>query len=101
MKSLTRQDLGQRFLDEAKKQFDLECGRGSLPTALALGFLWNVYAYLGTDRAGSMFRYMSFEFLRRLDLETRFKTLREDIAHEAKERRVISQALWGIYILEL
>lgn len=48
----------ERFTDEAKKLFELECGRASLPTVSGLYILFFVSAMMGKDRAGLMYRYM-------------------------------------------
>lgn len=45
-------------MDEAKKLFELECGRASLPTVFGLYMLFFVSALMGKDRAGLMYRYM-------------------------------------------
>jgi hypothetical protein len=45
-------------MDEAKKLFELECGRASLPTVFGLYMLFFVSAMMGKDRAGLMYRYM-------------------------------------------
>lgn len=45
-------------MDEAKKLFELECGRASLCTIFGLYMLFFVSAMMGKDRAGLMYRYM-------------------------------------------
>lgn len=50
--------MAQRFMDEAKKLLELECGRASLPTVFGLYMLFFVSALMGKDRAGLMYRYM-------------------------------------------
>lgn len=50
--------MSERFMDEAKKLFELECGRASLPTIFGLYMLFFVSAMMGKDRAGLMYRYM-------------------------------------------
>lgn len=45
-------------MEEAKKLFELECGRASLPTVFGLYMLFFVSAMMGKDRAGLMYRYM-------------------------------------------
>lgn len=50
--------MPERFMDEAKKLFELECGRASLPTVFGLYMLFFVSAMMGKDRAGLMYRYM-------------------------------------------
>lgn len=49
----------------------------------------------GQDRAGLMFRYAAADMVKRLNLERRFAKLKDDIVQEAREKRVISRALWG------
>lgn len=50
--------MAERFTDEAKKLFELECGRASLPSVFGLYILFFVSAMMGKDRAGLMYRYM-------------------------------------------
>lgn len=58
MGTILRCNMVERFMDEAKKLFELECGRASLPTISGLYILFFVSAMLGKDRAGLMYRYM-------------------------------------------
>lgn len=44
-------------MDEAKKLFELECCRTSLPTVFGLYALFFASAIMGKDRAGLMYRY--------------------------------------------
>ena len=90
----------ERFVQESKKLLDIECGRATLCTALALSLMFSTITFQGRDRAGNMFRYMMVEMLKRLDLEKRFSRLRDDNPKEAREKRVISKALWGLFIFE-
>lgn len=53
-----RCNIPERFLDEAKKLFELECGRASLCTVFGLYMLFFTSALMGKDRAGLMYRYM-------------------------------------------
>lgn len=88
------------FVQESKKLLDIEVGRATLPTVLALYLMYATLTFQGKDRAGNMFRYMTVDLLRRLNLERRFSKLRETAANEAQERRVISKALWGLFVFE-
>ena len=97
---LTEQNISERFLEESKKLFDLENGRASLTTALALYLMFSATAFLGKDRAGGIYRTMTFETLRRLKLDQKFPKLNPENPTEERERRVISKALWGIWAAE-
>lgn len=46
------EDLGVKFLNEAKKLWSLENSQASLPTVQALAILFTVSAYRGVDRQG-------------------------------------------------
>jgi hypothetical protein len=97
---LTRQNMVERFLEEARKLLDLEYGRASLPTAQALYLMYLTHAWLGRDRAGTIFRYMCFEMLARLNLEKRFHELNDENSHDVREKLVISKIVWGIFLVE-
>lgn len=58
MGTVLRCNMPERFLDEAKKLFELECGRASLPAVFGLYMLFFTSAMMGKDRAGLMYRYM-------------------------------------------
>ncbi|KAK2615012.1 hypothetical protein N8I77_001791 [Diaporthe amygdali] len=100
MGSTLRCNMSERFVDEAKKLFELECGRTSLPTVLGLYVLFFVSAMMGKDRAGLMYRYMAQHMLKQLRLDRRFDRLDEMQPEQALEREVISRSLWGLFILE-
>jgi hypothetical protein len=57
-------------------------------------------ALQGKDRAGNMFRYMTIDMLKRLNFTRRFSQLHDDVANEVQEKRIISNALWGLFIFE-
>ncbi|KAK4652700.1 hypothetical protein QC762_500930 [Podospora pseudocomata] len=92
--------LVELFLSQAKSILEREHGRPSLPTVLALYLLYLISALLGRDRAGLHFRRTSLDMLEYLDLESRIKYLRDDVPDQALERRVLSKALWGIFVAE-
>lgn len=110
-------------MDEAKKLFELECGRASLPTVFGLYMLFFVSAMMGKDRAGLMYRYMvcslnhpkryywsckpnlltspqAQHMLKQLRLERRFEKLDEAQPDHALERDIISRSLWGLFATE-
>lgn len=92
--------LVELFLSQAKSILEREHGRPSLPTVLALYLLYLISTLLGRDRAGLHFRRTSLDMLEYLDLESRIKHLRDDVPDQALERRVLSKALWGIFVAE-
>ncbi|KAL1868057.1 hypothetical protein Daus18300_006038 [Diaporthe australafricana] len=93
-------DMVERFMDEAKKLFELECGRTSLPTVLGLYALFFASAMMGKDRAGMMYRYTAQHMLKQLRLDRRFDQLDETQPDQALEREMISRALWGLFTAE-
>jgi hypothetical protein len=97
---ITGQDMAMRFLEESKKRLDSECGRAALPTAQALYLMYATATWLGRDRGGTMFRLVCFEILRKLQLERRFRKLKDDDPDQLREKKVISKALWGFFIVE-
>lgn len=94
----SKQNLAERFIEQARKYQDLEYGRASLPTVQALIFLFINMAYLGRDRAGYMYKAAALEMLYRLRLDRRFARLHDEIPEEHKEKRAISRMLWGMQI---
>lgn len=98
--TILRCNMPQRFMDEAKKLFELECGRASLTTVFGLYMLFFVSAMMGKDRAGLMYRYMAQHMLKQLRLDRRFDKLDEERPDHALERDVISRSLWGLSITE-
>ncbi|KAM0415639.1 hypothetical protein ACHAPT_013411 [Fusarium lateritium] len=63
--AISGRDVGTQFLDEAKKLFDLELGRASLPTVQGLTLLYTLSAHHGVDRAGMAQEIGSEEDLKR------------------------------------
>ncbi|KAH7122183.1 hypothetical protein B0J13DRAFT_157389 [Dactylonectria estremocensis] len=96
----TQQDLSERFLEESKGLLSRENGRPSIPTVQALVFMYLATAVAGKDRAARVYRFTAFTLLRRLRLEDRFNSLNDENPEDAKERRVISCALWGLFAME-
>ncbi|KAF7549675.1 hypothetical protein G7Z17_g6218 [Cylindrodendrum hubeiense] len=97
---MTRQNLSDRFMDEAKGFLSRENGRASIPTVQALVFMYLATATAGRDRAARVYRFTAFTLLRRLRLEQRFRSLSDSEIGDAKERRVISCAVWGLFAME-
>ncbi|ROT35895.1 hypothetical protein SODALDRAFT_53529 [Sodiomyces alkalinus F11] len=98
--AITRQNMAERFFEEAKSLLDREQGRSSLPTAQALAIMYFVEAGLGRDRASQLYRFAALAMISRLGLERRFTALNENDPGVSKERRAISRALWGLYLQE-
>ena len=55
---------------------------------------------VGTDRAGSMYRFAAYEMLKRMRLRTRYSQLSDDISEQALEKRAIGKLYWGIFCFE-
>ncbi|KAI3394728.1 hypothetical protein diail_2257 [Diaporthe ilicicola] len=122
MGTILRCNMPERFMNEAKRLLELECGRASLPTVLGLYVLFFASAMLGKDRAGLMYRYTvclpTYEthlvlpsihpltspkaqhMLRQLRLDKRFDQLDKTRPDHALEREVISRTLWGLFTAE-
>lgn len=96
----TGQNMTDRFLDEAKKQLDIEGCRSTIPTLHALCLMYLTSALLGRDRAGVMYRYAAYEMLKRLDLERKFRRLDSGDPDAAETRLVLSKTLWGLFCFE-
>jgi len=88
------------FLNEAKRLFDLESGKGSLPTVQALLIMYICCAGMGRDRAGMMFRSVAYEMLRSLRLEDVRLGAASEAEATARAIDANSRALWGIYCFE-
>lgn len=97
--AISGEDLAVRFSNEAKRLLALECGRSSLPTAQGLMLLFMTSVFEGSDRMNMMYRLMSSEMLRGLNLEARFAAIEGYTMHNS-EKRAISKALWGHFIFE-
>ncbi|KAI5459475.1 hypothetical protein BGZ63DRAFT_466108 [Mariannaea sp. PMI_226] len=97
---LTGQNMAERFLDEAKKQLEIEGCRESIPTLNALCLMYLTSALLGRDRAGVMYRYAAYEMLKRLNLEKRFTKLDPSDPEVAEMRLILSKTLWGLFCFE-
>ena len=94
------EDMSEKFMNQCKVLLDNESGRATLPTAFALYLMFATIAFQGKDRIANMFRVMTIEMLKRLKLEQRFFGIRGDTAGAHEERRVISTALWGLFVFE-
>jgi hypothetical protein len=93
-------DLGEAFLDEAKRLLNLEGGRVSLPTVQGLVIVFMCCASQGRDRAGRIFRYMAYDMLKRLHL-IRAQKDHDPMDEEGhKWSQAASRASWGLYCFE-
>ncbi|KAF5007709.1 hypothetical protein FDECE_5957 [Fusarium decemcellulare] len=97
---LTGQNMADRFLDEAKKQLEIEGCRPTIPTLHALCLMYLTSALLGRDRAGVMYRYAAYEMLKRLNLERKFAKLDPGDPGAAEMRVILSKTLWGLFSFE-
>lgn len=92
-------NAAEYFDAEAKRLFDCENGRRSLPTVQGLLIMFTYSTVMGKDRAGIMFRHTAYRMLDQLDLEVNFRNV-TNAKHNYKERKAFSRALWGIYCFE-
>ncbi|KAK3995166.1 hypothetical protein QBC44DRAFT_356571 [Cladorrhinum sp. PSN332] len=88
------------FVKESNRLLDLEQGRASLTTSIALYLLYLVSTFLGRDRDGLRYRHMSIGTLQRLRLENKYSRLEEGIGEQPKAKLHISRTLWGFFIVE-
>jgi hypothetical protein len=100
MGSLTCRNMAECFLDEAKKQLEIESCRASIPTLQALCLMYLTSALLGRDRAGIMYRFAAYEMLKRLNLERKFARLDPSDLEVAEMRMILSKLLWGLFCFE-
>lgn len=96
---MTRQNLPDRFFEEAKGLLEREQGRASIPNVVALVFMYVAMSITGKDRAARMYRYAAYALLNRLSLEEKFLCLEATPGGEV-EMDIISRALWGLFVME-
>jgi predicted fused transcriptional regulator/phosphomethylpyrimidine kinase len=92
-------DAAEHFDAEAKRLFDCENGRRSLPAVQGLLIMFTYSTVMGKDRAGMMFRHTAYRMLDQLDLEENFRNV-TNLRYNHKEQKAFSRALWGIYCFE-
>jgi len=97
---ITGKPLTTLFFQEAKKLLELEGVKASLPTVQALEMMFTKSAYIGTDRAGMLYRSAALEMLKRLNLERRFELIQDSTPSAFREKRAISKAVWGFFNFE-
>ncbi len=97
---MTQQDMTDCFLNEANSCLEQEEGRASIPTAQALMLMYATMAYMGRDRAGRSYRQSAIDLVHRMKLERAYTSIQEDGPDQVTRKRGISQALWGLFILE-
>jgi hypothetical protein len=100
MGCITGQDIGERFLQESKKLLDNEIGRPTIPTLIALYYMFITVAFQGKDRAALMYRYMAIPIFKQLNMSKRFYQLKDDMGDKTREKRLVSRAFWGLFHLE-
>ncbi|KAJ3498502.1 hypothetical protein NLG97_g1076 [Lecanicillium saksenae] len=93
-------DIGARFLNEAKKLWHLENNQASLTNVQALAILFTVSAYRGADRQGLVYRFSAYEMLTRLDLPSVFSIADDTFTNGSRIRAVVSKAIWGLFCFE-
>lgn len=94
--------MRERFFNEAKKQLDLEHGKVSLPTVMALYNLFLYSSEAGIDRAGAFYRVSCSEMYKKLRLGSEFPTWvdKSDRSKREQYRRAVSRASWGLFCIE-
>ncbi|KAB5554934.1 hypothetical protein GE09DRAFT_1222406 [Coniochaeta sp. 2T2.1] len=92
-------DLTGLFSNEAKRLLTLEKGRSSLATAQGLVLMFMTSVFDGSDRMGMMWRLMACDMMKQLNLEAELAAIENDPSKKV-ERRALSRALWGYFILE-
>lgn len=95
--TVTGTDLKSAFLDEAKKQFDLDqCS--SITNVQGLWLLFLIASASGQNRAASAYRFAAIAKLKELSLTERHGNLSKNVSREAREQSVIAKLHWGIFI---
>ncbi|KJZ69553.1 hypothetical protein HIM_11046 [Hirsutella minnesotensis 3608] len=97
---MKRQNLAEQFLGECKMHLEQELGRPSIPAVQALMLMYMTTTCLGRDRAGRIYRTHALEMIPRLRIEARYRSLQEHGLDNDKERKLLSGALWGMFIFE-
>ncbi|KAI7764089.1 hypothetical protein LZL87_006471 [Fusarium oxysporum] len=97
---MTGQNLSECFLAEAKSHFESEQGRPSIPTVQGLLLIYLTMAATGKDRAGLIYRLTSYEMLKQLRLEARYKAAKNNVPPQTHDMMLVSKTLWGIFLLE-
>lgn len=93
--------MRERFYKEAKKQLDLEHGKVSLATVMALYNLFLYSSAAGIDRAGAFYRVSCVEMYKKLRLRTEFPAwVDASGAKRQQYRRAVSRASWGLFCME-
>ncbi|KAI0864873.1 putative C6 transcription factor [Xylaria cubensis] len=98
VQQMTKLDLKEQFLAEAKRQYDH--GPPSIPKIQGLWILFAIASIKGDDRSGSLYRFASYGMLKRCRLEQVFWSLTDTDPSDIAKKRVISKTLWGLFCLE-
>ncbi|KAK0736760.1 hypothetical protein B0T21DRAFT_288626 [Apiosordaria backusii] len=100
IRQVTNTDLSAEFLLEAKRRWEVDAKKGSIPTVQGLYLLFLISCCDGTNIAGSMYRFAAFNMLQRLNPDKVVPKLKEDIAEEAEKKAALSKLHWGIFLVE-
>ncbi|GAW26592.1 putative C6 transcription [Rosellinia necatrix] len=95
---LTRHDLREQFLAEAKKAYDHEVP--TIPTVQGLWIMFAVSSMKGEDKSGSLYRLAAYGMLKKSRLNQVFFSLNDTDRDEALKKRTISRIVWGFFCLE-
>ncbi|EFZ00818.2 Zn(2)-C6 fungal-type DNA-binding domain protein [Metarhizium robertsii ARSEF 23] len=96
---IAKQNLSDRFFEEAKRLYEREQGCASIPNIVALVLMYLTMAIKGRDKISRIYLYTAYALLNRLSLEEKFQAL-ESRPGSQKEKCIISRVLWGLYIME-
>ncbi len=97
---MTQRDVTDSFLKEAKDCLEQEEGRVSIPTAQALMLMYATMTYIGRDRTGRSYRQSAIDLVHRMKLEGTYNSIECEGPEQVTRKKVLSQALWGLFILE-
>lgn len=92
--------LQARFFDEARRLFDCEAGKASVPTAQALVIMYVYCSGAAQDRAGLAYRSAACEMYNRLRMGGIHFTYPGSRYDENSRKRLLSKAAWGLFCLE-
>jgi len=92
--------LQKSFFDEARKLFDNEAGKASVPTLQALTIMYVYCSAIARDRAGLIFRLAACDMYKRLHMGyVPVSNLQSKYTTKSREQ-LMSRAAWGLFCLE-
>ncbi|KAF4880145.1 Nitrogen assimilation transcription factor nit-4 [Colletotrichum siamense] len=88
-------DLRMLFLNEARRQWELECGEALLTTAQALFIMYLTTLALGMETSATEYQLAACDMAHTLQSE-----VKGSLGAKERDERAASKALWGMYCFE-